>query len=251
LEAKAMVSRGLPVPLYYQLREILRAHIARGDWQPGQKIPSEAELCAHHRLSRITVRQAVKSLVNEGLLFCSQGRGTFVAGRRVSHVVSELVSFSEEMAQRGLAATSRLLEAKSERPVHRVRTALQLQDNEDAIRIRRLRLAGAEPMALQTAYLPGRRFSGIEAQIDDTSSLYRILETEYGVRLARAVEVYAPAVLKSSAARALQTTIGAPAFEVERTTFDTENRPVEFVMSILRGDRLQLTLELIRKRSAG
>src|SRR5438445_6493577 len=132
------VSRVSPLPLYYQVQEILRTGIVQGRLKPGDRIPTEAELCAKHDVSRITVRQAVTALVNEGLLYRTRGRGTFVASPRVSHVVSELVSFTEEMTQRGLVATSRLLEVQVEEPSERFREPLGLGDGEKVIRIKRL-----------------------------------------------------------------------------------------------------------------
>jgi len=244
---QAPVSRTSPLPLYYQLQEVLRSGIARGEWHQGQRIPTETELCARYRVSRITVRQAVTALVNEGLLYRSRGRGTYVAVPRVSHVVSELVSFTEEMTQRGLVATSRLLEVRVEEPSERFREPLGLGDGEKVIRIKRLRLGDGEPMALQTAYLSHDRFRNLEAQLREDSSLYRVLEEKFGVRLTRAYEVYRPIILGRQLADLLNVPPKSAAFDVERTTFDIENRPIEFVVSILRGDRLQLTLELVRK----
>lgn len=246
-----LVSRTSPLPLYYQVQEILRTRIVQGHLQPGHKIPTEAELCTQHDVSRITVRQAVTALVNEGLLYRSRGRGTFVASPRVSHVVSELISFTEEMAQRGLVATSRVLDAQSEVPSERIRSALQIPEGEEVFRIKRLRLADGEPLALQTAYLPRNRFPPIDVRRLETTSLYQILEEEYRIHLARAQEVYRPIILKRAEAAILNVHPRLAAFGVERTTFDAQNRPVEFVTSILRGDRMQLTLELIRKAGGG
>ncbi len=241
------ISRTSPLPLHYQLREVLRAGINGGAWRPGQRIPAESELCTRYRVSRITVRQAVAALVAEGLLYRARGRGTFVAAPRVSHVVSVLVSFTVEMAQRGLTTTSRILESGTVPAGERIRDALQVSPSEAVVAIRRLRFADGEPLALQTVYLPGSRFGGIDASRLATESLYRILEQEYGIQIVRAQEVYRPIVLRRVIAAALRASTRTAAFEVERTTFDSDNRPVEFVTSILRGDRMQLTLELIRK----
>jgi GntR family transcriptional regulator len=161
--------------------------------------------------------------------------------------VSELVSFTEEMAQRGSVAASRLLAVQIEEPPEPVREALRLEDGEKTIRVERLRLADGAPIALQTVYLPRNRFPDLEAHLRETMSLYRVLEEAFGVKLARAHEVYRPAALKRRAAAMLNVPSGSAAFDVERTTFDAESRPVEFVMSILRGDCFQLTLELVRR----
>ena len=153
--------------------------------------------------------------------------------------------------QRGRVASSRVLEARSEAASERIRSALQIPGGGQVFRIKRLRLADGEPLALQTAYLPQNRFPSIDVGRLETTSLYRILEEEYGVRLARAQEVYRPIIVKRAEGAILNVPVRLAAFEVERTTFDTQNRPVEFVTSILRGDRMQLTLELIRKTGGG
>lgn len=245
--AVEVLSRSSPLPLHYQLREMLRAGIHQGEWRPGQRIPTESELCAKYRVSRITVRQAIAALVSDRLLYRAQGRGTFVESPRVSHVVSELVSFTEEMAQRGLTTTSRVRATEVVRAHEEVRRALRLTDGESVVRIERIRLADGDPLALQTVYLSERRFAGLNVRRLERESLYRILEQDHGVHIVRAQEVYRPVVLKRPIAALLGVSMRVAAFEVERTTFDSENQPVEFVRSILRGDRMQLTLDLIRR----
>ena len=242
------VSRVSPLPLYYQVQEILRTGIVQGRLKPGDRIPTEAELCAKHDVSRITVRQGVTALVNEGLLYRTRGRGTFVASPRVSHVVSELISFTEEMAQRGMTALSRVLDYRTEIPSKGIRTALLLPEGAEVHCIKRLRMVDGEPLALQTAFLPKDRFPTIDVRRLSTSSLYQLLEEDYQVQLARAQEVYRPIILKRTEAAILKVRPRSAAFEVERTTFDVHKRPVEFVTSILRGDRMQLMLELVRKK---
>jgi len=247
MPSQQTISRTSPLPLYYQLQEVIRAGITKGEWPAGQRIPTETELCVRHGVSRITVRQAVAALVAEGLLYRARGRGTFVAAPRVSHVVSELVSFTEEMAQRGLTTASRILESGITVPTEQVRSALQTSRDDQVLHIKRLRLAGDEPLAVQTVYLLQRRFGELDVHRLESTSLYYILEHEYGIQLAHAQEVYRPAILPRAAAAMLHVSTRLPAFHVERTTFDADNHPVEFVTSMLRGDRLQLTLELIRR----
>src|SRR5215831_21401332 len=95
------LERSNPLPLYYQLKQVLKQQITAGHLAPHSTIPSEPELVARYRVSRATVRQALTELVHEGLLYRQHGKGTFVCEPRVQQTLSELASFSEELKRRG------------------------------------------------------------------------------------------------------------------------------------------------------
>src|SRR5512134_2273115 len=95
------------VPLYVRVREAIRDRIAAGEWKPGDLIPAESKLLDVFAVSRATIRQALLELVREGLLVRKQGRGTFVATRKIVERLPQLVSFSEEMRREGLRASTR------------------------------------------------------------------------------------------------------------------------------------------------
>src|SRR5207237_9066590 len=95
------LERTNPLPLYYQLKEVLKQQIRSGHLAPHTAIPSEPELVANYHVSRATVRQALAELVHEGLLYRQHGKGTFVCEPRVQQTVSILTSFTEEMKRRG------------------------------------------------------------------------------------------------------------------------------------------------------
>src|SRR5258708_26715588 len=95
------LERSNPLPLYYQLKEVLRQQIRAGHLEPHAAIPSEPELVASYHVSRATVRQALNELVHEGLLYRQHGKGTFVCEPRIQHTLSELPSFSDEVKRRG------------------------------------------------------------------------------------------------------------------------------------------------------
>ncbi|MBI3962513.1 MAG: GntR family transcriptional regulator, partial [Deinococcus sp.] len=94
------MARDSVIPLYYQLKELLRERIEAGEWEPGNQIPTEEELCERYKVSRITVREAIQGLVSEGLLYRQQGRGTFVAKAKIQQGLQRLTSFTEDMQLR-------------------------------------------------------------------------------------------------------------------------------------------------------
>src|SRR6266581_7179913 len=135
------LERSNPLPLYYQLKQVLRQQISAGHLAPHTAIPSEPELVARYRVSRATVRQALTELVHEGLLYREHGKGTFVCEPRVQQPLSELTSFTEEMRRRGKHPGGLLLISELVRGSETVRKRLALTDTEQAIRLERLRTA--------------------------------------------------------------------------------------------------------------
>ena len=103
------INRQSKLPLYQQLYEVLRGNIMRGEWKPGDLIPAESELIEQYGVSRITVRQVLDMLVQEGLIYRQRGRGSFVAHPTVEQVLQRLVSFTDDMRQRGFAPSTRIL----------------------------------------------------------------------------------------------------------------------------------------------
>src|SRR5437899_12188895 len=134
------LERTNPLPLYYQLKEVLKQQIRSGHLAPHTAIPSEPELVANYHVSRATVRQALTELVHEGLLYRQHGRGTFVCEPRIQQrSLSELTSFSEELRRRGKRPSGLLIVSELVRGSQSVREQLRLTDEEQVVRLERLR----------------------------------------------------------------------------------------------------------------
>jgi GntR family transcriptional regulator len=103
------INRDSRLPLYTQLYEILRARITSGEWTPGEMIPPEHELMDSHQISRTTVRQTLDMLVNEGLIYRQRGRGTFVAHPPMEQALLRIISFTDDMQQRGFEPSTEVL----------------------------------------------------------------------------------------------------------------------------------------------
>jgi len=238
------LDRSLPTPLYHQVRDLLLEEIQSGAISPGEKIPSEAELEAKYEISRITVRQAIQNLVQEGLLYRQQGRGTFVARPRVRHSLNALTSFSRQMIDRGMTPSTKLIEADIVAAKGPVREWLAIPDGELVTKLRRLRLANEEVMGIQTAYVPISLCPDLADAISDNVSLYDLFDRKYGLHPARAIENYSAVLLEPHEARLLDQKQRHPALAAERITYLADNRALEYVVSVLRADRYTLTVEL-------
>lgn len=238
-----VVSRSSPMPLYHQVQLDMRQRIKTGEWPRGQQIPTEAELCKIYRTSRITIREAVRRLTNEGLLIRRRGSGTFVREERITAGARDLTSFTQEMAGLGLRGGSRVLGSVIQSCSDEVADQLRLPAKAEVVAIRRLRLVDGTPMGIQCAYLPADRFPGLDKIDLGDGSLYATLADRYGVVPVEAEETFEVARIRAADARLLETSPGLCGFRVERLTFD-EHGAFEFVTSIMRGDRYRVRIGL-------
>ena len=174
------LERSNPLPLYYQLKEVLKEQIHAGHLAPHTSIPSEPELVNSYHVSRATVRQALAELVHEGLLYRQHGKGTFVCEPRVQQTVSILTSFTEEMKRRGKRPGGILLISELVRGSETIRRQLQVTDTEQLIRFERLRTADGTPIAYETDYLPYPRAAAIYGRAREVAegSLYSLMIAE-------------------------------------------------------------------------
>jgi GntR family transcriptional regulator len=242
------LDKELPVPLYHQLQAVLKAEIESRKWQPDEQLPNEAKLAERFGVSKITVRQALQELADLGYIRREHGRGTFVERRKFDGGPRELTSFTEEMRRHDLAARSRILSQAVVEAESRVADALRVESKSPVYILRRVRLAGGEPMSVQTAHIPGALVP--ELEIGEEDSLYELLQTRYHLYAARARETYFAALAESPAAELLGVATGAPVFQVERVTLLPNEKPFEFVQSIVRGDVYKIVLDLVKSGAA-
>ena len=232
-----------PVPKYYQLKEIIREKIEAEELEEGQLVPSERELCERYGISRMTARQAIIELVNEGALYREQGRGTFVAGKKFQQEGARLSSFTQDMKDRGMTASSTVLGVEVEEAGPVVARMLGIVPGERIVRIERVRDANGEPMALETSHLLYDAAEGVLGADLATRSLYEELRKR-GVRIAGAEQSYEAILVDDSEAGHLDVPAGSPALLVERVTYDAEGKPFEYVKSTYRADRYRVTTVL-------
>ena len=235
-----------PIPLYYQLAELIREQIESGELKPGDQLPSERELGERADISRMTARQAVAYLVNQGTLVARPGVGTFVVEPKLTHDALHLLGFTEEMIHKGWAATSRVLEQTLVTPPPPVTTWLELKPGEPAVKIVRLRLSQDVPLLLETIFLPAALCPGLESEDLGAKSLYTLLEQRYGLRLERARQTFESTTANEYEARLFGITPGAPMILLEGVTYGSQGRPLEYFKAVYRGDRFKFELDSYR-----
>lgn len=232
------------LPLYRRIEAELRQRVRAGDLRPGAQVPTEPELMAEYGVSRATVRQALAGLVAERLLEIRRGLGTYVSARRFEHTIGGFYSFSREIERHGLTPGTKVLDLRTMPAPEDVAEALGVAASTRVVALRRLRLAGSDPLVVETSHLPAARFAGLDAVDFSAVRLYDILQERYGCRPTRARETFEPILLTADEAALLDQIRGEPALRVERIAYDQDDRPIEFCRSTVRGDRYRYSVEL-------
>ncbi len=246
MPAPSSLDRHSATPLYLQLKRLLEREIAAGALPPHSRVPSERELSEQFAISRMTVRQALTELIQEGRLYTSAGKGTFVAEPKIRQNLQSLTGFTEDMRQRGLTPRTRVLARQIVAATPSIAQSLRLAEGAPVFRLERLRLADDAPMALETSTLA---FDGMEqlAQLDLSGSLYAVLREHFGLIPAEAIQEFEAALPRPHERALLHLHDNAPVLKIQRTTFDADRRPFEHVESVYRGDRYRFVARLVRE----
>jgi GntR family transcriptional regulator len=230
-------------PKYYVVKNHLSAMLAQ--LAPGEPLLPERTLAVKFSTSRTTIRQALHELTMEGRLLRMQGRGTFAAVPKMAQPL-QLTSYTEDMRRRGLASRSQLLSVGYMAADEELAWRLNARPRARVLRIERLRIAGDEPMAIETTHLVSARFPGLARRLGGSVSLYEVLATEYGVTLVEAEETIETVPAPPKEAELLNTTVGYPMLLLSRHSRDSEGRPIEYARSFYRGDRYKFVAHLQR-----
>lgn len=228
-----------PTPLYRQLQNGLRHLVNKGLLLADEAIPGERELATGLGVSRVTVRKAVRALVEQGLLEQRQGSGTFIA-TRLEQPLSQLTSFSEDIRARGKQPSLAWLDRSVGVATPEEAMALNLSPGAEVSRLYRIRSADDKPLALEQATLP-RRFLPDPQVVEE--SLYVVLSAQ-GLRPSRALQRLRAELLGMEHARLLAVPPGSAALYIERRGFLKDATAVEFTRSHYRGDAYDFIAEL-------
>jgi GntR family transcriptional regulator len=238
-ELRATLNPADPTPRYLQVASAFRNLVERGVLRAGEALPSERDLSAVTGLSRVTMRRAVETLLKEGVLSRRHGSGTYVA-KRIEQPLSVLAGFSEDMKNRGTRPGSVWISKTLSHPSPKEAMALGVGPDEPVLRLLRVRTADGEPLAIETAVVPGSILSSPDLV---SSSLYSAL-SEKGFRPAYGVQRLHAALATVNEAELLMIPVGSAILRIERRAFLSNGRPIEFTLSAYRGDRYDFIARL-------
>lgn len=240
------LDRNLPVPLYHQLKQVLLTSIKNKEFGPETLLPTEVALMEQYEISRITVRRAMAELEQDGHIYRRPGRGTFVSEPKISRGLTTLTSFAEDIKEKGLTPSSKLLDFRQEPASLHVARKLDVKVGTPICFIQRLRLDDQQPIAINLSYLRlPSQITIIDQELEEIGSLWALLESK-GIVLADANRTIEAILADQTYAELLQVQIGAPLLLIDGVVYDESRVPVEYHQVINRGDRYQYTLHLKR-----
>lgn len=215
-------------PLYQQIKGLLLQSLDRGEWKPGEAIPSELELAGRFQVSQGTVRKAIDELAAENLLLRRQGKGTFVATHHEAKVRFRFLRLTPDDGKQPVSS-SQVLECRRVKAPADIAALLDLRTADMVINIRRLLSFDQIPTILDDIWLPGAVFRGLTADSLGRyrGPLYALFESEFGVSMVRAEEKIRAVSAIQDQADLLKIAVTSPLLQVERVSYTYGDRPME------------------------
>ncbi|GHO46826.1 GntR family transcriptional regulator [Ktedonospora formicarum] len=242
-EGKARSVSG-PFPKHYQVRENIANRIANGTWKPGVLIPSETVLGSEFSVSRITVRRAISDLIHEGKLFSIQGKGTFVAKPKLpERFVHRAFGIYEDLRRQGVQLTTQILRQERQPAPQGVATTLGLQAGEEVQVLVRVRSVEDERLLVSTTYIPNKLCPDLDSVDLTSASLYHVLSTRYGLKIARGERSLEAVAAGQWEARQLEIALGSPLLLLDSIAYLANGQAFEHSRTFHRGDRARVEVE--------
>jgi GntR family transcriptional regulator len=234
--ARDEINRSVPIPLYYQISQILRHEIETGKFKPGENIPIEEELQKRFGVSRATIRQAIGDLVYGGLLERKRSKGTRVSQGRLEATLEDLASFTNEMMGANVNLTTKILEFKHIPPPDPVGEILQLNKGEMVAVMERVRYVDGKPIAVEHWYAALKFFPGITRKlfkdVGMEQSTYYISMNFYNIKINSAQDTVSPVGVEAREAKILNVEPGKPALLRTRISYSSDGYPVTYASGI-------------------
>jgi GntR family transcriptional regulator len=232
------------MPAYQRIQNAILSRLENGQLKPGDVVDSERELARIHGVSLMTARHALAGLEREGKVVRRRGAGTFVAPPKIHF--NKLMSYTEQMAGRGLKISSKLLSLNVVNTEPEVAARLALPASSPLIKLERLRFGGDEPFAIETCYLSADEFGGVIRARLDRVSLFSILEHDYGLQIAHADEEVDATTADAHSARLLRIPQGSALLRLRQEIFSTQGKVAIYVLGLYRSDRHTVLIRRFR-----
>lgn len=232
------INANTPIPLYFQLQEILRDKLENGQWKPGEHLPSEEELCTEFNVSRVTVRNALSRLSMEGLIERSAGKGTIVAKPKVREMILATLTGSYASVIEGASRViTQVVESEVIEPLEHIRKVLKLNNKEKVNKLLRIRTVDDVALFWTRAFVPNRLCPDFLKSDFENRSFFEILENDFKLIPDRSVRTIETELATSRDIDYLGMKAGTPLTVVTSICYMKDGTPLEYSRSHFRGDR--------------
>lgn len=236
------INKRSPIPAYSQLIDIIYSQIKNRELLPNDMVPSEIELCKKYGISRTTVREALRRLTRDGLLYTIRGKGTFIAEPKLDQIMIKIPNFYEDMAERGLKPDVKILDVRVIKATKLVAEKLMVPVNENVFRIKRLFLADSKPYILERKFIVFKDCKILASyqerdllNIKD-QSLFDVLAGKCHVCSEYAHVSIEATTIRPEEAKYLDVPVNTVAFYVDLVAYKKDDTPCGWIASINRGD---------------
>ncbi len=222
---------------YQEIADAIRERVQHGSYAAGRLLPSEAELSGEFDASRVTIRRALETLREDGLVDARQGFGWFVAAEPLRQTLGQLVTIEGQMAESGIEAQRKIIEFAFVSATGRVKAALK---TDHVLRVKRVNLADGEPFAVVTVWCPAELGQHLSRRDVERAPFYELL----GIALRGATQTIGADSVTAADAALLGVPVGSPVLRCERLTTDVQGRPVLLSQHVFPAHRTEFVVEL-------
>ena len=240
------LEKSTPIPLYFQLKQLLLEAIKRGDYAVDSLIPTEKELSEMFQISRTTVRQAITELVQEGWLYRIASKGTYVARSKIKQdFIRRLEPFNEQILRTGRKPSTQLLAMEIGSMPADLRGSFELEEGGSFIYLHRRRFADDEPIVTVETWLPLERCEFIRSHDFLTESLYNVLALSERTRICRVNRVLEAVPARTRDTEYLNLQRGKPVMLSTTVGYNRSDEPIEYSIARYRGDLNRFEVDLL------
>lgn len=229
------------MPYYVKIHDSIKEEVEKGNWEIGQRLPSERDLAERFNVSRMTARQAVTALVDEGILDRRVGSGTYVASRRVREKMRGTTSFTDIITSQGKVPSTEVLSYLKTAPNDVECEKLAISKKDFIIRMERIRYADNVPICFEVASVPYKLVRNFDKK-NITSNFFKTL-IDHGYVIARSEQVVSAKKVSTEIAEYLETRVGSAILGVTQVSYLVDGTAFEYVLSQYVGDRFEFYLE--------
>jgi GntR family transcriptional regulator len=250
IERIGVIQHDSPVPYYFQLSTYFENKIKSKEWQPGQLLPSEQELCDILGISRTVVRQAIASLTHKGLIIKQNGKRSAVSFPKYEGGLMQTLSgFYEDAVAKKQEPSTQVLKFKIVSADAEVAQVLKIAEGEQVVMLDRLRALDGAPEVLVVTYLPEKMCPGLVHEELTNKSLYEVLSRKYGHIISKGFRTIEAIALDHDDAKLLGVRTGSPALQLTSIGMLENGTPLEYFIAKHRGDRSKFDVWLVRSPS--